>query len=106
MSNWEQTHRRYNLVYAVADDIMQSGQAAIVRWQARIEAEFGDTEGFLLDVRRRWNNAMNAFSDEVSPQEVGTVVARHNPALRALLDAFAGHPVLAESRHLRAVRSA
>lgn len=109
MAGWEQTHRRYRLVYAVADDIVRRGPAARDVWQGAIEAEYGSTADFLYDVLRRWRNALDAHSDEVGTrrlEEIEAAVSRANAPLRALLDAFAAHPVLAARRGTRAVQPA
>lgn len=101
MSGWERTHRRYRLVYAVADDVAQHGAMATARWQSTIDAEFGGTEGFLLDVRRRWLTAVTAYSDHVAAPEAEA--ARHNASLRSLLEVYAEHPVVSGLRNPRAV---
>lgn len=92
MSGWERTHRRYRLVYAVAEDVRRNGKAAVTRWQGAIDAEFGGPEGFLLDVRRRWLTAVAAHSEAAVPE---AAAARHNVDLRTLLDAFAARSELA-----------
>lgn len=109
MSGWEQTHRRYRLVYAVADDIARRGPAARNDWQPAIDAEYGGTEVFVLDVRRRWYNAVEAHLDDVGTQrltEVEAAVARANRPLRVLLEAFSDHPALAPAQTRRAVQPA
>lgn len=115
MSGWEQTHRRYNLVYAVADDLARRGPVAIDDYKSAIDAEYGGIEGFLLDVQRRWFNAVDAHLDvvlEARPADVDGAVAKivgevaeTDGQLRTVLEAFADHPVLAggEARHRRRV---
>jgi hypothetical protein len=102
MSGWEQTHRRYRLVYAVADDIGRRGDAAKAKWLPVIEAEFGGLEGFLLDIRRRWRTAVDARSDA---PELQRTVARDNEPLLRLLEAFADHPVIAGTQGLQAMHA-
>lgn len=92
MSGWERTHRRYRLVYAVAEDIARRGPSAVDTWQSMIDGEYGGTERFLLDVRRRWLNAVDAYSDYVATPVAEA--SRNNSRLRVLLDAFAEHPVV------------
>lgn len=106
MSGWEQTHRRYNLVYAVAEDIARRGAQAREKWQPMIDAEFGSLDAFLLDVRRRWFNAVDAHSEDGGMSEIQRTVTRGNRPLRVLLDAFADHPVIASMRGLRTVHTA
>ncbi|MPY80059.1 MAG: hypothetical protein GEV04_16690 [Actinophytocola sp.] len=96
MSGWEQTHRRYRLVYAVAQDVARRGQDAIDAWQHEIDAEYGGTDAFLLDVRRRWDLAMAArIEDGRRLADVEAEVGRANAGLRAVLSQFAEHPALA-----------
>lgn len=96
MSGWEQTHRRYQLVYAVADDVARRGQVALEEWQPAIEAEYGSTDAFLRDVRRRWDLAMAArIEDDRGLADVEAEVGRANATLRAVLVRFADHPALA-----------
>ncbi|MGH3433904.1 MAG: hypothetical protein ACRDQB_13815 [Thermocrispum sp.] len=90
-------------MYAVAEDVARHGRAAFGRWQPRVDAEFGGTEGFLLDVRRRWLTAVAAYSDHVAGP--AAEAARYNAPLRALLDAFAEHPVVNGLPGARAVHA-
>lgn len=109
MSGWEQTHRRYRLVYAVADDIARRGPAARQDWQGAIDREYGGTDVFLRDVQRRWNTAVEAHLDDLGTQrlaEVEGAVSKANKPLRVLMDAFAGHPVLAAMGRRPAVQPA
>lgn len=106
MSGWEQTHRRYRLVYAVADDIARRGAQAKGKWQPTIDAEYGGLDAFLLDVRRRWFNAIDAHSEDGPMHEIQRTVTAANRPLRVLLDAFADHPVIASMRGLRTVSTA
>lgn len=104
MSSWEQTHRRYRLVYAVADAIAVRGADVVAEWQADIEQEYGDLAAFLADVQRRWYTAVDAYLDTVledSPPDMAAAVAEitrtvseTDRQLKIVLDAFAGHPVL------------
>lgn len=97
MSGWEQTHRRYELVYAVAADVARRGAVAMDEWQAQVEAEYGSTGIFLLDVRRRWDLAVTARLDGRRCQRLAAVeaeVGRANADLREVLTAFADHPAL------------
>lgn len=103
MSGWERTHRRYRLVYAVADDIANGGPEAIEKWQAAIDLEYGGLDEFLLDVQRRWYNAVDAHLDmvlESSAGADGTVpgvmqrVRESDGGLLAVLEAFEGHAAL------------
>ncbi|MGH3451115.1 MAG: hypothetical protein ACRDQW_10395 [Haloechinothrix sp.] len=115
MSNWERTHRRYRLVYAVADAIALRGPEVIDEWQAAIHTEFGGMDGFLQDVQRRWYTAVDAHLDAVledEPADSGVAVAEildsvsaTDRSLRLVLDAFAEHPVLLEgdARHRRSL---
>lgn len=106
MSNWEQTHRRYDLVYAVADAIALRGPEVIDEWHDEIDEVFDDVAGFLRDVQRRWYTAVDAYLDAVleeQPADVEAAVAEilgrvstTDRALRIVLDAFADHPALAE----------
>jgi len=98
MAGWEQTHRRYELVYAVAADVARRGPVALDEWQARVEAEYGSTDTFLLDVRRRWDLAVTARLDGRRCQRLAAVeveVGRANADLREVLTAFADHAALA-----------
>jgi len=96
MSGWQRTHRRYQLVYDVASDVARHGAAALTKWRRAIDAEYGGVGDFLLDARRRWLTAVAAYSDcSAAP---AAEAARRNKELRALLDAFAEHPVLADDR--------
>lgn len=115
MSNWEQTHRRYNLVYSVADAVALRGPVAVEEWREPIEREFGDVAGFLRDVQRRWYTAVDAYLDVVledEPADMSVAVAeivQHvsetDRQLRVVLDAFANDPVLAagDAYHRRAL---
>ncbi|MGH3518609.1 MAG: hypothetical protein ACRDQ7_14565 [Haloechinothrix sp.] len=106
MSSWERTHRRYRLVYAVADAIALRGPEVIDEWQAAIHAEFGGMDGFLKDVQRRWYTAVDAYLDTVLEDEPADMdaavaeimwsVATTDRGLRLVLDGFADHPALAE----------
>ncbi|MBA0125272.1 hypothetical protein H0B56_06930 [Haloechinothrix sp. YIM 98757] len=108
MSGWSQVRRRYQLVYAVAEDITRHGAQALDGWLADIDAEFGDLGAFLKDVQRRWHTAVDAHLDGVlerQPQEMATAVAaafaaadRANASLVRLLDAADGHPALEAGR--------
>ncbi|MFB9730201.1 hypothetical protein [Haloechinothrix salitolerans] len=96
MSGWERTHRRYELVYAVADDVARHGPVALDEWQRAIDAEYGSTDAFLLDVRRRWDLAVVARMEEDRPlDDIEAEVSRTNAGLRAVLRRFADHPALA-----------
>jgi hypothetical protein len=111
MSGWERTHRRYRLAYAVAEDVARRGPGALSDWASQIDAEYGDVGQFLLDVQRRWHNAVDARLDlllEERPDDVESAaagvmasLAESDGDLRAVLDAFAGHPALADgaTRH-------
>lgn len=91
MAGWEQTHRRYRLVYAVADDVVRRGNIALTSWTATIEAEYGTMETFRLDVRRRWNMAVDAQLDDASGRtlaEIYAYVAKANGPLFALVSAL------------------
>lgn len=109
MSGWEQTHRRYRLVYAVAEDIARRGPAARNEWQQTIEAEYGSVDNFVSDVRRRWYNAVDAHLDDVRTKrlaEVEAEVSKANRPLRVLLEAFAGDQVRTEDGSRHAVQPA
>lgn len=93
MSGWERTHRRYHLVYDVASDVAQHGAAGVDKWRRAIDAEFGGLDGFLLDVRRRWFTAVEAYSDHVAAPMAEA--AKRNKLLRVVLDTFAEHPAIA-----------
>lgn len=101
MSGWERTHRRYRLVYAVAEDISKQGPEAKGRWRQKIEAEFGGLDSFLLDVRRRWLMAIEARSEDGPMHEIHDAAVRGNRSLWALISAFADHSVIAGLRGLR-----
>ncbi|MPY99918.1 MAG: hypothetical protein GEU97_18385 [Actinophytocola sp.] len=109
MSGWEQTHRRYQLVYAVAADVERHGPAAMTEWQRAIDVEYGSMDAFLLDVRRRWDLAVTARLDGRRCQrraDVEAEVGRVNAGLWAVLSAFADHPALASSTGIPAASSA
>ncbi len=107
MAGWEQTHRRYQLVYAVADDVERRGTAAMDEWQRAIDAEYGSTDAFLLDVRRRWDLAVAARMDNGARlADVEAEVGRANAGLRAVLTRFADHPALAARGRTPAVSTA
>lgn len=106
MSGWERTHRRYQLVYAVADDIGKRGPGVKGKWQPMIDAEFGGLDAFLLDVRRRWLMAIDARSEDGPLHEIHAAAVRDNKSLWSLIKAFADHPVFAGLRGLRLAESA
>jgi hypothetical protein len=105
-------------VHDVAGDFARSGSAALAEWEPVIETEFGDLDGFLRDVQRRFHTAAEARLDaviEASPDDPAASVAaildevaEIYPDLRCLLDAYACRPALAEgtARFRRAVRAA
>lgn len=109
---WERTHRRYELMRAVLDEIAGSPEPTIPsRLADRIEAEYGDIGAFLADVSRRWYQTFDAHLDALlaaPPPDMSHAVrslwhdlAREHPATRHLLDAYAGHPALVavDARH-------
>lgn len=115
---WERTHRRYRLVQGVLADVARSGVSVLPRWDAEIGEEFGGLAEFLSDVQRRWYEVVNARLDVVledapnDPREAALElwrqVARQFPAGRALLVAYADHPVVADgdAHHLRRLHAA
>lgn len=78
--SWERTHRRYRLVYAVADAVSARGTHALRHWTSRIEDEYGDVETFLLDVRRRWAMALDV---QLESGDVATMAQAQERAVRA-----------------------
>lgn len=117
--SWSRAHRRYQLVYAVLTDIAGSGRPVVpARWQAEVEAEFGDCGEFLRDVQIRWDRAFDARLDallEVWPPDMHVALvelwldlAKDMPTVRFLLDAHIDHEALADlhSRHRRELQAA
>jgi hypothetical protein len=91
--SWESTHRRYQLVQSVLDEIARTGRPEVPsHLRARVDAEFGDFGGFLREVQRRWDRSLEARLDGFDiAHEVWQELAGDLPATRLLLDAY---PVL------------
>jgi hypothetical protein len=114
---WEQTKRRYRVLHAALEEFADTA-AVSPATRVTIDAVFGDFDEFLLAVQRRWQRSFDARLDLVleksSTDTAGALrrlvreLGRDLAETRALLDAYAGHPVLApgEERHRAAVRAA
>lgn len=104
MGGWEQAHRRYELVHAVAEEAGRLGGVALNRREAEIVAEYGDLATFLLDVQRRCHEAAFARLDLALEEGATARGVRRaltdatgaHGALWRLLRLFADHPALAD----------
>jgi hypothetical protein len=117
--SWQQVHRRHRLVDAALADVARSGRPVLGAARRReVDAEYGELDGFLRDVQQRWFRAFDARLDAVLERDPADLpaalaelwheLAEQQPAVRLLLDAHAGHPVLTElaERHDRALHRA
>jgi hypothetical protein len=97
--------RRYLLIEAVLAGVRRSGTPVVpAGLRAEVDAVFGDLDGLLLTVARRWHTAfvahLDAVLEEAPPDlpaavaELWQVQARIHAASRALLDAHADRPPL------------
>lgn len=102
---WDRVHDRYRLTQQVLTDVRRRGVHRVMsRWDAEIEAAFGDIDTFLAHVQRRWSTALIARVDSALEQGVGDLtearrvaardLAQVDPATPLLLDAYAMHPVV------------
>lgn len=116
---WERTHRRYDLVHAVLDEIARSGWPIVpTALRAEIDEVFGDFGAFLRDVQRRWYQTFDARLDDLlenPPEDLEGAVRdlwqnldRDQVAARVLLDGHAAHPALAaiDEHHRRSLLTA
>jgi len=114
---WEQTNRRYDVLHAVLEEYADTAAVSPASL-VTIDVVFGGFGEFLLAVQRRWQRSFDARLDmvlEESPADLAGALrgltrelGRDLAETRALLDAYAGHPVLAagQERHRAAVRAA
>lgn len=104
------TRRRYRLIEDVLDEVGRSGRPMVpAALRDEVEAEFGDLDGLLLAVARRWHTAFVAHLDAVledDPADLPAAVAelwrsqaRTHAGSVALLDAHADRPVLVDARN-------
>jgi len=101
---WEQVHRRYDLAEEVLRRVRRarSVEAVLERWLPELEREFGGLDGFLQHVQRQWYNRLAVRLDVVldpdgrdeDPRRIWAELAADEPAIRRVLDAYAGHPAL------------
>jgi hypothetical protein len=107
-SAWDRVHARYRLVDDVLRRVRRTGNPRLVeRWRQPIEEVFGDFGSFLLHLQRQWYTRLTARLDDAhETAPVGTdhsVLVRRawaqleaaDPAVRAVLDAYADQPELA-----------
>lgn len=89
--SWETTHRRYQLVHTVLDEIARTGRPEIPPYlRRRVDAEFGNMGEFLDEVQRRWDRSLHARLDGFDvTHEVWQELAADLPATRLLLDTYA-----------------
>lgn len=98
---WEETHRRFNLINAVFEEVARTGRPDVpANLAEEINEVFGDFDAFVWDVRRRWYLTFDARLDcllENPPLDLDRAVAdlwrdldRERPAVRVLLDAHPG----------------
>ncbi|MGH3345028.1 MAG: hypothetical protein ACRDPK_19600 [Carbonactinosporaceae bacterium] len=110
--SWNRYRRRHEVIHSVLRGVARSGRISAVE-ETDIRSEFGDLAGFLLALHQRWYTAFGARVDAVLEsygqsgpgglQDLRSAVvaawdglAAERPELRALLDAHADHPALAE----------
>ena len=99
--SWENAHRRYALAHAIGEDVLRAGPAA-VRWrQAEIDETYGGLDQALRDIQYRWYHALHtavdgALEDGRPTGDVWRATVKNHRSYRAVLDAFAEHPALAE----------
>ncbi len=102
---WERTHRRYDLVHTVLDEVAKSGWPVVpTALRDEIDEVFGDFGTFLRDVQRRWYQTFDARLDDLlenPPDDLAGAVRelwqdldRDQIAARVLLDGHAAHPAL------------
>lgn len=102
---------KFTLVREVLAEAVRTGRPEITR-RAEVEAVFGSVEAFLLALHHRWRTALlarvdalleNAPADSPADFDAAVVAAWTDPAtggrgLRAVLDAHADVPALAEAQ--------
>ncbi|GIH96575.1 hypothetical protein ACFFMN_35015 [Planobispora siamensis] len=96
--------RRRALARTVLHDLAETGHTTVPPWwQPEIEREFGGLGGFLAELSRQWWTAYAAHLDALielgagDPCQAWADVTERLPRLRAVLDAYAGEPALAEA---------
>lgn len=92
-----QTHRRNDLLTAVAADIPRVGlEATLSAYGDRIETTFGGLDDFALAAFQRWFTAFTARLDtELEPSEIFAALTDRNPGLWAIVSAHLDRPEVA-----------
>lgn len=109
--SWENAHRRYALAHALADDVQRAGPSAIRGREAEINEVYGGLDQALQDIQYRWYHAFHAAADvlledggSTDPAAVWRSTAKTHGSYRAVLDAFADHPALAEGEEYHRIK--
>jgi len=114
---WERTHRRYDLVRAVLDEVARTGSPDVpAALRREIDDAFGDFATFLVDVRRRWYQTFDARLDAVLANQSAHLDAavralwreldEEQPATRLLLDGNETVLAAIDAHHNAALRRA
>lgn len=94
-----QTHRRNNLLTAVAADVPRVGlEAALSAYGDQLETAFGSLDEFALAAFQRWFTAFAARLDtELEPGEIFASLTERNPGLWAIVAGHLDRPEVARA---------